>query len=123
ATAVGAVLFITTGEATQNQLVKVVDNGGSSQTISSLVVAGPNQVLRGIRFGPLTDTNLIILAGLPSRAVAYPGRTLTVPATVVGVQPFTYQWQKDNTNVINGPRISGAQTATLTVSNAQAADL
>jgi hypothetical protein len=122
AAAVGAVIYLTTGEATQNQLVKVVDNGISSQTITTLVTAGPNQVLRGIRFGPLSDTNLIITAGMPSRAVVYPGRTLTLPITVVGVQPFTYQWQKDNTNLLNAGRVSGAQTATLSISNAQAAD-
>jgi sugar lactone lactonase YvrE len=122
-TSVGAVIYVTTGEATQNQIVKVVDEGSGNQTITSLVLAGPNEVLRGIRFGPLTDTNQIIVAGMPSKAVAYPGRTLTVPITVVGAQPFTYQWQKDNTNLANNSRVSGAQTATLSISNAQSADL
>jgi hypothetical protein len=42
---------------------------------------------------------------------------------VVGAQPFTYQWQKDNTNLVNNSRVSGAQTATLSISNAQSADL
>ncbi|MBX7223175.1 MAG: immunoglobulin domain-containing protein [Blastocatellia bacterium] len=45
--------------------------------------------------------------------------TFTVAATGTGL---TFQWRKGGTNLSNGGNISGATTATLTVSNAQAAD-
>lgn len=43
--------------------------------------------------------------------------TVTAAGTITG-----YQWRKNGTNLINGGNISGANSATLTVSNAQAGD-
>jgi len=34
----------------------------------------------------------------------------------------TYQWRKNETNLVNGPNISGATTSSLTISNAQGSD-
>jgi uncharacterized repeat protein (TIGR02543 family) len=39
-----------------------------------------------------------------------------------GDAPLSYQWKKDGVNLSDGDRISGAATATLTISNAQASD-
>ncbi len=46
--------------------------------------------------------------------------TLTVVAT--GTAPLAYQWRKDTGALVDGGNIAGATTASLTVSNAQAAD-
>jgi hypothetical protein len=56
-----------------------------------------------------------------SQAIAA-GQPLTLSVTVSGVGPFTYQWSRVNTNasgsLVDGGRISGATTATLTISGA-----
>lgn len=43
------------------------------------------------------------------------GSTITFGVTATGTEPLAYQWQRDNTNLINGLNISGASTSTLTV--------
>ena len=43
-------------------------------------------------------------------------------AVVSGRTPFSYQWKKNGTPLVNGGNISGANTATLTVANVTAAD-
>jgi hypothetical protein len=45
------VIYATTSESNNNRLLQMVDNGGTA-TINTLVTAGVNQNLRGVRFGP-----------------------------------------------------------------------
>ncbi|HTH49164.1 MAG TPA: LamG-like jellyroll fold domain-containing protein [Candidatus Limnocylindria bacterium] len=52
--------------------------------------------------------------------VAGAGAAFTVVAT--GTAPLTYEWRKGGTKLNDGGNISGAKTATLTLSNVQAAD-
>jgi len=60
-----------------------------------------------------------------------PPPSQTVPAgsialfTVVvqGSEPLWYQWRRNGTNLVNGSRISGVDTATLALSNVQAGEL
>ena len=56
-----------------------------------------------------------------SRAVP-PGTTAAFTATASGLEPLAYQWQKDGTNLVNGGRISGGTTPTLTITNAVSSD-
>ncbi len=49
----GAVLYATTSEAVSNRLIQFVDTGVTS-TPALLATAGPNQFLRGVRFGPVS---------------------------------------------------------------------
>ncbi len=51
----------------------------------------------------------------PSSQVSCIGNSVVFSATVTGSN-LTYQWRKGNTDVINGGNISGAATATLTIS-------
>ena len=53
-------------------------------------------------------------------AVTHGGITLNV--AVQGRAPLTYVWRKDNGVINNGGRISGADTATLSISNAELGD-
>ncbi len=48
--------------------------------------------------------------------------SFTVASVTGGTIPYTYQWKKGATNVTNGGTISGATTATLTISAAAVAD-
>jgi hypothetical protein len=45
------VIYATTSQASQNKLVTVTDNGSTSP-YSTLATAGPNQLFRGVKFGP-----------------------------------------------------------------------
>jgi hypothetical protein len=41
---------------------------------------------------------------------------------VAGPGPYTYQWQQDGVDVTEGGRISGSQTADMTITGTQVAD-
>ncbi|MSU59576.1 MAG: hypothetical protein EXS35_15655 [Pedosphaera sp.] len=61
------------------------------------------------------------ISSSPTNKTVVAGNSATF--TVVAANTVTgYQWRKNGVNLINGGNISGATTATLTVSNAQAGD-
>ncbi len=72
----------------------------------------------------------LVITGLPpviqdqpvSRTVAA-GSSVSFNVTAAGSPPFTYQWRKGGFNLANSTTVSGATTPTLTISNAQAADI
>jgi len=85
----------------------VVTNFGGSVTssVANLIVA----------------TSPVILTQPTSRAIAVSSNaTFTVFA--IGTVPLSYQWQVNGMNLTNGGSISGANTTSLTISNAQTAD-
>jgi hypothetical protein len=85
----GARIYATTYGAAGNSLVQVVDNGVSS-TPTVLATAGPNQALRGVRFGPA-----LVPPGFSSQLQsesALAGSAATFSADAVGSGPLTYQW-------------------------------
>lgn len=57
----------------------------------------------------------------PAGDVALVGETSVLSAVAIGTSPLTYQWKKDGVDVVDGPGIAGAQTATLTLGNLQLA--
>lgn len=59
---------------------------------------------------------------LPAQSGVYVGRTATLTVNVTGTAPFTYKWQFNGVDLADGGRISGSQTSTLTIANAQASD-
>jgi hypothetical protein len=103
----GAVLFATTAETSGNRLIRIVDNGATSSAVV-LETAAPNQILRGVRFGPVAAPAQI--ASAPADAVAYNGFGAQFTVTAAGGGPFTYQWQ------LNGTNLSGATQSTLSLS-------
>jgi hypothetical protein len=61
-----------------------------------------------------------ITVSCPSNANYYAGNTITLSVSATGGNGvYTYQWYKDGNPLSDGGRISGATTATLTISNAQ----
>jgi len=58
----------------------------------------------------------------PVGQVVYQGQTLTLNVVADGTQPLTYQWRRDGTNLVNGGNLSGVNTSTLVIQNAQLAD-
>jgi hypothetical protein len=109
-TGTGAVLYATTAETSNNRLVRIVDTGANS-TSTLLLTAGQNQMLRGVRFGPVATP--VSITADPSPVMAYIGGSATFTASVAGSPPFFYQWQ------FNGADISGATNAAYTLSNIQ----
>lgn len=116
----------------------IVDGGKfSGATTSQLVVSnavGTNEgifdVIVSNAFGasaPSSPAQLLVnrpptITQPPVAQVVIQGQTLSLTVVADGTQPLTYQWKRDGTNLANGGRISGANTATLTIQNAQLAD-
>lgn len=126
ATASGAVIFATTAGASSNQLIKIIDTGaGSSVTV--MEQANANELLRGVRFGPVTS-GPIIATSPTAQSVAVGANAVFTVAAQNG--PLTYHWQLNGQYLINGPSpaagstatISGALTPSLTVANVSGAD-
>ncbi|HEY3913429.1 MAG TPA: immunoglobulin domain-containing protein, partial [Verrucomicrobiae bacterium] len=106
----GAVVYATTSETVTNRLIEFIDIGASS-TPTLLETAGPNQVLRGVRFGPVTVPASI--ANPPQPVTSYAGQTATLTVGATGDAPFFYQWQFDGTN------IAGATNSSLVLTDLQ----
>jgi len=58
----------------------------------------------------------------PAGTVVPPGQTATFTVASTGHPQRTYQWRKGGVNVVNGGRISGATSPTLSITNLQASD-
>lgn len=113
---VGAVIYATSSSVTNNTVVSIADDGsGSTSTV--LVTAGPNQVLRGLRFGPL-GANAISIFAQPSNQVVAVDNNATFSVAAQGPLgiALSYQWQFDGAN------LSGATNSTLTLTNVQFSD-
>ncbi|MEY2881323.1 MAG: hypothetical protein RLZZ15_3703, partial [Verrucomicrobiota bacterium] len=80
--------------------------------------------------GAVTSTGAaLVITGLPPTIVTPPtaitraaGTTAVFSVTAGGSPTLVYQWRKGGTNLSDGANISGAATATLTVTNVQSAD-
>ncbi len=85
----GAVLYATTAESSGNRLIKIVDNGAASSA-TVLELAGPSQILSGVRFGPVVVTPSF--SSQPQNQTAPAGSNVTFTAGALGSGPLTYQW-------------------------------
>ncbi|HEX4120953.1 MAG TPA: immunoglobulin domain-containing protein [Verrucomicrobiae bacterium] len=123
----GAVLYATTAEPSGNRLIAIVDTNANA-TANVLDTAGPNQLLRGVRFGPVSLPATVVTGPVSQTEFPY-GLTAVFSATVSGTLPLSYQWQLNGTNLSDGPSLSGSgavivgsHTTTLTISNATTGD-
>ena len=51
-----------------------------------------------------------------------PGSDVSFSVTATGTAPLSYQWQKDGVNLTDGGSITGATTATLTITGVTESD-
>jgi hypothetical protein len=58
----------------------------------------------------------------PHGQVNNAGTTATFSVGVAGTAPFTFQWQRNGANLVNGGNISGATTSNLTLTSVTASD-
>jgi uncharacterized repeat protein (TIGR03803 family) len=87
-------------EDADGTLVGTTQNGGASD-------AG---VIFRVGFsGPLQIT------GQPASQTVYSGDNVALSVAVSGTPPFSYQWQKDGTNLLDGGNLSGSTRRVLTL--------
>jgi hypothetical protein len=80
-----------------------------------------DQVLQEFSKAAGLSTVAASIAQQPQSLGAYAGKTVSFTASGInGTSPITYQWQFDGANLNNGGDISGATTASLTISNVAA---
>jgi Concanavalin A-like lectin/glucanases superfamily/Immunoglobulin I-set domain len=79
-------------------------------------------VINAIQIIPRATAAPASIAPLPNAPVLAHG-TAVLRGNVAGRLPFSYQWKKNGVNLADGGNISGANTATLTISNVSAADV
>lgn len=103
----GAKIYASTYGAASNSLVSIVDDGPGS-TPAVLVTVGPNNALRGVRFGPAIVAPVIVTG--PQSQTNFPGNSATFSVTATGSAPFYYQWYGPN------GLITGATNSTFTAS-------
>jgi uncharacterized delta-60 repeat protein len=58
-----------------------------------------------------------VITQQPADTETVSGSNATFTATVGGTSPLAFQWQFNGTNVMNGPKISGATNSSLVLSN------
>ena len=109
----GAVIYATTAEPSGNRLISIADAGPGSP-VALLDTAGPNQMLRGVRFGPTAAP--VYVNRLPQSQTVGVGATAAFTVDVSGSLPIAYQWQ------FSGSNVAGATLSSLTVSNVQPGD-
>ena len=104
----GAKIYATSTGTSGNSLVEIVDNGASS-TPTVLATAGPNQALRGVRFGPTAIAPAI--AGPPQTNTVPLGNPATFSVVATGSAPLFYQWYFGSTP------LAGATQSSFTTNN------
>ncbi len=110
----GAIIYATPTGVTNNSIVSITDTGAGSTAIP-FVKAGPNQALRGLRFGPSAAAGISI-ATEPQSQTNSLGNNAVFSVTAAGAPPYFYQWQ------LNGANIPGATSPTLILTNIQLTD-
>ena len=109
----GAVVYAITAEPSGNRLIAIADVGPDSPAVV-LDTAGPNQMLRGVRFGPAAAP--VYVDSPPQSQAIAAGATAAFSVAVSGSQPIFYQWQ------FNGSNIAGATLSSLTITDVQPSD-
>ena len=80
-------------------LVGTTQNGGASDV--------------GVIFR-LGFSGALQITGQPASQTAYSGDNVALSVAVSGSRPFSYQWQKDGTNLLDGGNLSGSTRRVLT---------
>lgn len=94
------------------------------------VTVGSNGSLYGTTVtGGSGDSGTVFRLDLPPTIISQPasrtnvaGTTALFTVTASGTKPFSYQWLKDGTNVVEGGDVSGASSSTLRLANLQLDD-
>lgn len=87
-----------------------------AQAVNSIYAAVDSLCKERGLFGMQPDPVMPTISSQPSNASLTSGDTANFSIVASGNQ-LTYQWQKDNVNLVDDSRITGATTAQLSISN------
>jgi len=107
-----ALSSVTPGQSGNRYRVVATNPNGS--------VTNPSPVLPGALL-TVNSGAITIVQDLPSEILFYAGRTVSLSVGVAGTAP-TYQWQSNGVDLVNGGRVSGANSSMLTIANLQLSD-
>ncbi|HWA08481.1 MAG TPA: MBG domain-containing protein [Opitutaceae bacterium] len=111
--------------------------GNSSATTASLTLTGVTTAAAGSYDCVVSNAagsdvshpatlNVVVvppsITAPPAGQIAAVGGTATFAVAAGGTAPFTYQWRKDGVPLVDGGAVSGANTATLTLTGVSATD-
>jgi len=68
-------------------------------------------------FQVVSPSQVPVITAQPVNVAARQGTTVTFNVTAAGAPPLSYQWQKAGVSLVDGGKISGAATPSLTISN------
>lgn len=99
------IVNVQTNDAGTYQLIVANNYGSATSTVATLTVLVP----AAITSSPTNQTVLL-------------GSNATFSVTAIGTAPLSYTWYSNGIALVNGGRISGANSGTLTISNTQTND-
>ena len=118
--------------------IALVDGANISGTHTATLTLGQVQaqdmgnyfVVVSNLYGLVVSSNATLVMNLPAAILTQPvaqtvpaGSIISLTAGVVGSSPISCQWQRAGTNLVDGGKLSGAATPSLTVSNVQAGEM
>ena len=118
----------------QTNGVNLADGGGISGSTNNVLTitdvqtnnSGSYSVIITNIAGSATSSNAVltvatspVIVTQPTNQVLAVGSTATLTVAAVGILPLSYQWQVNQTNLVDGGGISGATNNVLTISNVQ----
>ena len=115
-----AVLFATTTQTSNNNIMTVTDTGAGSAFSNVVTGSGANTVFRGIRY--IASCVPAVVYAQPGNVTVNHGESASFAVSASGSPTLVYQWRRGVTNLNDGGNISGAHTATLAISPAGTPD-
>ncbi len=112
-----------TGHGAQNEL-RAHFGIGSATSIDSLVIEWPSclkMYLSDVAINQVHEIKEALIASDPEDTTVCPTQDFSLSVETYDTG-YNYQWKKDGVNLVNGGNISGANSATLTVTNVQPSD-
>ncbi len=74
------------------------------------------------RTATLTVNQAVSFSSHPASITRVASQSASFSVSATGTGPLSYQWKKDGIDLVNGPRVSGATTANLSLSSLTTAD-
>jgi hypothetical protein len=115
------IVYATTAEAAANRIISIVDTGAASLA-TTLATAGTNSVYRGLAFAPQNSCTGPAIGTQPNAATVCPGDAASFTTSATGSPTLGFQWRLNTTNLTNGGGISGATSATLSITGVTGLD-
>lgn len=106
------VIYATTTQSQNNNLIKIIDSGPSSVT-SIILSSGGNYIFKGIDFTP-SSTVAIPISQQPQAQTVCENEAVSISVSATSSASLTYQWFRNSVNSYCGATpISGAQSNTF----------